>query len=102
RLDAGELLVEALVAVGEALVIEAKKMEHRSVEFMDVDGILDDVVGEVVGLAVDLARSAPASRNPHGKAAWVVVAAVVGGGQAALRVDRAAELTSPDHERLVE
>src|ERR1043165_1400811 len=54
-LHAGELGVEALVAVGQALVVEAELVEDRRVEVADVDGILDDVVAEVVGLAVDVA-----------------------------------------------
>ena len=58
RLDAGQPLVEALVAVGEPLVVEAQQVQHGGVEVADVDGVLDDVVGELVGLAVD---RAPAS-----------------------------------------
>ena len=61
RLDAGQLLVEPLVAVREPLVVEAQQVQHRGVEVVDVDRVLDDVVGEVVGLAVDRAR--PASRR---------------------------------------
>ena len=65
-------------------------------------GILDDVVAEVVGLAVDRAALRAAAGHPHGEAARVMVAAVVLVGQAALRVDRAAEFAAPDDERVVE
>ena len=56
RLDAGQPLVEPLVAEREALVVEAQQVQHRGVEVADVDRVLDDVVGEIVGLAVDRAR----------------------------------------------
>ena len=55
RLDAGQPLVEALVPDAEPLVVEAEQVQHRGVEVADVDRVLDDVVGEVVGLAVDRA-----------------------------------------------
>jgi len=54
-LDAGELEVEAEVAVGEPLVVEAEQVQHGGVEVADVHRVFDDVVGEIVGLAVDLA-----------------------------------------------
>ncbi len=43
-----------------------------------------------------------AAGQPDGEAARVVVAAVVGGGERALRVGRAAEFAAPDDERVVE
>ena len=44
------------MAESEALVIHAQHVEDRRVEIADVDGILHDVVGEVIGRTVDLAR----------------------------------------------
>ena len=76
-LDAGEPLVEALVAVGEPLVVEAEQLQRGRVEVADVNRVLDDVVGKVVGLAVDLAGSGPAAGHPHREAAGMMVAAVV-------------------------
>src|SRR3954470_3493453 len=52
RLDAGQALVEPLMAVGEPLVVEAEQVQHGGVEVADVDGVLDDVVRELVRLAV--------------------------------------------------
>ena len=37
-------------------MIDAELMEDGGLEIPDVNGIFDDVVGEVVGLAVDDAR----------------------------------------------
>ena len=44
RLDAGQPLVEALVAVRESFVIEAQQVQHRGVEIADVHRVFDDVV----------------------------------------------------------
>ena len=48
-LDPGELEVEALELVGEALVVDAEEVEHGGVEVVDGDGVPGDVVAEVVG-----------------------------------------------------
>ena len=71
-------------------------------EVVDRKRVLDDVVAELVGLAVDLAALGAAAGHPHREAARVVVAAVVLLGESALAVDRAAELAAPDDERVVE
>ena len=65
-------------------------------------GFCDDVVAEVVGLAVDDAALDAAAGQPHAEVARVMVAAVVVLGQRALRVDGAAELAAPDDQRVVE
>ena len=55
--DAGEPHVEALELEGQAAVVDAQAVQDRGVEVVDVDRVLDDVVAEVVGLAVDDAPS---------------------------------------------
>jgi hypothetical protein len=50
--DAREFEVEPLEAVGEAFVIDAEEVQGSGVEVADVDGILDDVVGEFVRFAI--------------------------------------------------
>ena len=52
-LHAGQLLIQPLVAVGELGVVDAQELQHGGVEVADVDGVFDDVVREVIGLAVD-------------------------------------------------
>ena len=88
--------------VREALVVDAEQVEHRRLEVVDVDRILDDVVREVVRLAVDDAALHTAAGHPDAVAAGMVVAAVVVGGEGSLRVDRAAELAAPDDQGFVE
>ena len=100
--DAGELLVEALELVRQALMVVAHEVHDRGVEVRDVQRVLDDVVAEVVGLAVDTAALGAAASHPHREAARVVVATVVGHAESALAVDRTAEFSAPDDERVVE
>ena len=83
-------------------MVDAHEVEDGGVELAEVDGVLHDVVAEVVSLAVRDARLHAGTGHPHGEAAWVVVAAVVGLGQRALRVDRASKLAAPNHERVFE
>ena len=65
-------------------------------------GFGDDVVAEVVGLAVDDALLDAPAGKPDGEALGMVVAAVVVARELALAIDGAAELAAPDHERVVE
>jgi hypothetical protein len=83
-------------------VIEAEQVQDRGVEVVDVDRVFDDVVAEIVGLAVDRASLGSASGHPHGEAAWMMIAAVVLFGESPLRIDRAAEFAAPDHQGFVE
>src|SRR5205807_3750362 len=45
------------VAVRQLLVVQAEEMEQRGVQVVDVDLVLDGVPAELVGGAVDQARS---------------------------------------------
>ena len=64
-------------------------------------GSFDDVVAEVVGLAVREAALDAAAGHPHAEVPAVMVAAVVA-FECALRERCAAELRAEDHERIVE
>ena len=55
--NVGQAEVAALEAVGQPCVIDAQEMQDRGVEVVDLDRVLDDVVGEVVGLAVHACRA---------------------------------------------
>ena len=77
-LDADELLIEALVAEREGVVVQAEAGAGwwRAGRAWWT-GSFDDVVAEVVGLAVDRARLHAPAGQPHRVAARVVVAPVV-------------------------
>ena len=102
RLDPDELLLEALVAEREGVVVQAEEVQDRGVQVPLVDGVLRDVVAEVVGLAVDRSRLDSPAGQPHRVAARMVVAPVVVRLELALRVDGAPELSAPDDERVLE
>ena len=91
----GQAEVAALEAVGEPRVVDAQAVQDRGVEVVDVDGVSDDVVAVVVGLAVGDAGLDAAAGQPHREAAAVVVAAVVVLGERALAVDRCGRTRRP-------
>ena len=73
-------------------MVDARQI--RGVEVLDVNGVGDDVVAMVVGLAEAESCLDPAAGEPGREAAAVVVATVVVLGQGPLAVDGPAELAS--------
>src|SRR5579883_2990127 len=69
RLDAGQALIESLELEREAFVVDAQAVQNGGVQVVHVDRLVDHVVAEVVGLAVDLPSFDSAAGHPHGKAA---------------------------------
>ena len=98
----GQAEVAALEFVGELGVIYAEAVQNGRVQIVDVDWIIDDVVAEVVGLAVGQTAFDAAACYPEAEAAGMMIAAVVVVSQHALGVDGAAEFSAPDHQRAVE
>src|SRR5207249_6642269 len=82
--------------------MDAELVQNRRLQIAHVYRIPDDVVAELVGLAVHDAALDPPAGEPHREAARVMIAPVVGVGQLALRIDGASEFADPNHERLVE
>ncbi len=87
----------AFVGVHEAGVVDAHEVENGGVQVVDVQLVLDGAEAEVVGGADGGAGFDATARHPHREAGRIVVAAV-----AFLAHRRAAELTAPDDERLIE
>ena len=75
--DVGQAEVAALEAVGQLRVVEAEQVQHRGVQVVDVDLVLDDVEAELVGLAERDARLDAAAGQPHREGVGMMVAAVV-------------------------
>src|SRR5205823_4033476 len=95
--------VAALEFVSELSVIEAEELQDRGVQVVDVDGILDDVPAEFIGLAEDGAGFDAATGHPDGEGEGVVVAAADALETGAVLAERrAAELGEPKHQRAVE
>ena len=99
--DVGQAEVAAIVAEREPLVIQAQQVEDGGMEVVMRDAVLNGVHAELVGCAVGNAWLDVAARHPHGEAE-VVMAAAEGFLFTRLLHWRAAELCSPDDERLVQ
>ena len=60
--------IEPLEFHAQPSVVDAEAMEDGSVQVMDVYWVGNDVIAEVVGLAMDDARLNARARHPNGKA----------------------------------
>jgi len=58
-------------------MVNSKTVQDGCVEIIDVYGILNNIIGEVVSLAVLKSCLDPASGHPHGKTATMVIATMV-------------------------
>src|SRR5437660_11157424 len=84
----GEAEIPALEAVGQLRVVDPQAVQDGGVQVMHMDGVVDDVVAEVVRLAIDQAPFDASAGHPNGEAARMMVTAVVGLGQRPLAVNR--------------
>ena len=82
--DVGEAEPAALVFVNELLVVDAHEVHERGLKVVHMNGVFDDVVAEVVGLAIAESGFYACSGHPHAETAWVVVTSVVVFGEFAL------------------
>src|SRR4051794_28213960 len=98
----GQTVVAALIFERQARVIDAQQMEDGGVQVVHMHGVGGDVVGEVIGLAEGEAGLDAGAGQPDGEAAGMVIAAIIVGGERPLTVNRAAEFTAPDDERVVQ
>ena len=101
-LDARQPHVQPLEFEAQPAVVDAQAMEDGGVQVVDVHGIGDDVVAEVVGLAVNHPRLDACAGHPEGEALRMMITAVIVAGELALAVDRPAKLTAPDHQCVVQ
>src|SRR5690606_29839650 len=69
---------------------------------MDMNGIFDHVIAELVRFAIGEARLDPCPSHPFGTAAGMVVAAIVVGHQSSLAIDRPAKPSAPIHQGIFE
>ena len=83
-------------------MIDTEEVLHRGVQIMHMDRIPNDVVAELVGLAVDMTTSDAATSHPEAEAAGVMVAPVGVFANPTLTVGGATKLAAPDDERVFE
>ena len=74
--DIGEPVASSLELEGQFFVVKPHQVKDGGMKIVYVDGVPDDVIAEVVGLAIDT-WFYPAPGHPDGKAAGVVIAAIV-------------------------
>ena len=63
--DVGEAEVAALEAVGEFFMIEAEAVQNGGLEVVDMHGIFDDAVAEVIGFSIGDAGLDPIAADPR-------------------------------------
>ncbi len=66
---------------GQLCVIDAQAIKNGRLQIMHVNRIFNDVVAVIVGFAERHAGLDAAAGHPHGEAAAMMIAAVIGGGQ---------------------
>tara|TARA_B100000963_G_C22267728_1_gene511361 strand:+ start:269 stop:547 length:279 start_codon:yes stop_codon:yes gene_type:complete len=83
-------------------MIDAQKMKNGSMEVVNMNGILRDVVAVIVRSAIGGSPFAPSTSHPHREAASVMVTAEVSSVKSALAVTCATEFASPDHQGVLQ
>src|SRR5437868_1939197 len=97
-----ETEVAAFRPVGEMGMLDSEQVEHRRVQVMDAHRIADNIVAEIVGLAIDQPGFDPPAGQPDRETAGMMIAAEVAFADIALAVSRAAKFTAPNHESFVQ
>src|SRR5204863_724057 len=71
-------------------------------EIVNVDRVFDDVVGKVVGFAMNHAGPGAATSHPHGETARVMIAPIVVFAETALGINGPPKFAAPNDERGIE
>ena len=103
--NVGEAVIAPRIPVGQPRVVKAQKGEHRRVQIVDMDPVLDSPVTEFVGRAVGHSAFDSPTGQPNAEAPMIVVASeqgIAGAGLAQLDGGRAAELAAAKHQGLVQ
>ena len=74
-------------------------MEHGGVEVAHVDGVLNDIVTEIISLAIVHAALDSSAGKPSGEATGMVVAPVICARDVALAIDGAPEFPNTNNQK---
>lgn len=96
-----QAIVPSLEAMRESLVVDAKLVEDRRVQIMDMDRLLGNIVADIVRCSVDDPWLDSSARHPDGETAWVMIASEFLTPRS-LGIRGAAELATPDDKRVVQ
>src|SRR5579885_804938 len=101
-LDVGQTKFAALESVGQAGVVEPEPVQQSGVQVVDRDGILDNVVADIVRTADGDAGLDAAACEPHCECAGMMIAAEELRAAAGFVHGGAAKLSAPDNQRRIE
>ena len=105
-MDVGQSEVAPCITVSQLGVVESHQPEHRRMQIVDMDPILNRFETEIVGRTISLATPDPTPCEPDAKAVVVVVPAADGPfvGTLLRQLDRrcSSEFATPKDKRLVE
>src|SRR4051812_20739589 len=82
-------------------MIEAKQMERSSLEVVNVYRVFNNVISEFICFTIHRTSFDTTAGHPDGKAAWMMIAAIIIGCHRALAVIGSAEFPAPDDKRFV-
>ncbi len=99
-LNAGESLVEALIAERQLFMVDAEQMKQGGMQIADMDRILCHMVSEFVRCAVLEPGFGTAAGHPDREGVFVVVAAAGFGRFVALEHGGPSEFAGANHEGL--
>ena len=63
--DVSQAEITTCMTIGEALMIDAQKMQYGSLKIMHTDSIPDDVVAQLITFAMDYATLDPRPGEPR-------------------------------------
>src|SRR5688572_29522027 len=101
-MDVGQPKIAALESVDQPFMVDTQAVQQSRVQIVNMNGLVDDVVAEVIGIAVNYASLYASTSEPHREIPRVMVTPIVVLRQRSLAVHGAAELSTPNHERIFE
>ena len=78
--DISEPETAALKFEGELFVVDTHQMHYSSLKIVNMDRVFNDVIAEIVSLAISPSPLNTSSSHPDGKTFWMMVTAVIGLG----------------------
>ena len=83
-------------------MVDPQLMQDRGIEIVHMHGILDDVVTEVIGLAISHPTSNASTRHPGRKTSRMMISTVLIPLDFSLSKGGTSEFSPKDHQGLIE
>lgn len=103
-MNIGESEVATEMVPGQSRVVDAKQVQHRGMQVVNVDLSVDDVVAHVIGLAIGEPTFYAAARHPSTKTLGLMLSTVFlyrRGAAEILTPGCATELSRPKHQSIL-